>query len=75
MEFQGKVVRQAWGGDSKSAHPAVVLQTPDGALKLRRPGGNPFHDPELEKLVGKDIACEGVVQSGQLLMTRWDVDG
>jgi hypothetical protein len=73
MRFQGKVVRQPFGAGSKSDHAAVVLLTPDGPVKLRRAGGNPFRDPELEKLVGREVACEGELYQGQLLMTRCDV--
>ena len=73
MQYHGKVVRQPFGEDSKSDHQAVVLLTPQGPLKLRRPGGNPFLDPELEKLVGQVIACDGELHQGQLLMTNWNV--
>jgi hypothetical protein len=73
MQFQGKVVRQAWGAESKSSHPAVVLLTPQGPLKLRRSGGNPFVDPELEQLVGREIAGEGEIHQNQLLLTSWNV--
>jgi hypothetical protein len=71
MQFQGKVARQHWGGESKSAHEAVVLLTPEGALKLRRVGGNPFADPELDRLVGKEIQVEGEVRQNQLVMANW----
>jgi hypothetical protein len=73
MQFQGKVIRHQLGLGSKSEHPAVVLQTPQGLLKLRRPGGNPFQDPELEKLVGREIAVDGEIHQGQLLMTSWNI--
>ncbi len=73
MQFQGKVVREQFGADSKSEHQAVVLLTSCGSLKLRRPGGNPFLDPELEQLVGREINCEGEIHQGQLFMTRWDI--
>jgi hypothetical protein len=73
VHFQGKVVRQRFGAGSKSEHEAVALLTPQGPLKLRRPGGNPFRDPELEKLVGKEIACEGDLHAGQLIMSQWNV--
>ena len=73
MKCHGKVVRQEFGAGSKSEHPAVMLLTPQGPLKLRRPGGNPFRDPELEKLVGREIDCEGEIHQGQLLLTRWKV--
>lgn len=75
MRYSGKVVQQRFGGGSKSEHEAVTLLTPEGPLKLRRAGGNPFHDPELEKLVGREIAAEGEVHQGQLLMTGWQVLG
>jgi hypothetical protein len=73
MRYSGKVVRQPFAAGSKSEHQAVVLMTREGALKLRRAGGNPFHDPELEKLVGNDIVAEGELHQRQLLITRWDV--
>ena len=73
MQYHGKVVRQQLGTGSKSEHQGVVLLTPRGSLKLRRVGGNPFRDPELEKLVGQEIVCEGEIHQGQLLMTRWNV--
>ena len=73
MRYHGKVARQPFAAGSKSEHEAVVLQTPAGPLKLRRAGGNPFRDPELEKLVGREIVADGEVHAGQLLMTNWDV--
>jgi hypothetical protein len=73
MHFQGKVVHQRFAAGSKSDHPAVVLQTPEGAWKLRRVGGNPFHDPELDKLVGHEILAEGQLHQGQLILTQWQV--
>jgi hypothetical protein len=75
MNYRGKVVRQPFSVGSKSEHDAVVLLTPQGPLKLRRPGGNPFRDPELEKLVGREIDCDGEVLQGQLLLTQWNVVG
>lgn len=72
MRYHGKVARERFGAGSKSEHEAVVLLTPGGPLKLRRVGGNPFRDLELEKLVGQEITCDGEVHAGQLLMSRWD---
>ena len=71
MQYQGKVVHQDVAVGSKSEHRAVVLLTPGGPLKLRRKNGNPFHDQVLEKLVGTEIAAEGELHQGQLLMTSW----
>ena len=73
MQFQGTVTRQPFATGSKSEHEAVVLLTPEGPLKLRRAGGNPFVDPELERLVGQQIVCEGDVHSGQLMLRNWNV--
>jgi hypothetical protein len=58
-EFRGKVTRKPFGKGSKSEHLAVVLETDGGDLVLRRPGGNPIRDPELEQLVGKTISARG----------------
>ena len=55
----GKVGKKDMGGTSKSAHAGFVLQTKDGAVKLRREGGNPFYDDFFQKYEGKDIAVEG----------------
>jgi hypothetical protein len=73
MRYSGRVVRQLFGAGSKSEHQAVVLLTPAGALKLRRSGGNPFRDSQLDELVGQSIVVEGVLHQGQLLMTSWKV--
>jgi len=74
VEYRGRVARQRVSAGSKNEHEAVVLMTPQGPLKLRRVGGNPFHDAELEKLVGQSIRCDGELHGGQLLMSRWSVD-
>jgi hypothetical protein len=76
VTYQGRVVRKRVSIGSKSEHDALVLVTPDGQeYKLRREGGNPFRDPELDVLEGKRIDCEGVLRNGQLIMTRWSVLG
>lgn len=71
VEAEGHVVSKRIGVGSKSEHEAVVLVTPDQEYKLRRQGGNPFVDPEISKLVGKRIRANGVVDSGQLIMSNW----
>lgn len=73
MQFHGTVSRQQFAPASKSEHAAVVLLTSEGPLKLRRIGGNPFKDPELEKLVGREIRGEGEVHAGQLMLSDWEV--
>lgn len=71
--LSGKVVRQRYAAGSKSDHTAVMLETADGTFKLRRMGGNPFSDPELEKLVGCEIAGTGNVTNNQFILTDWTV--
>jgi hypothetical protein len=73
MQFSGEVIHHKVGAGSKSEHTAVVLLTSEGPLKLRRASGNPFHDAELEKLVGRKIVAEGQVHQGQLLLASWQL--
>lgn len=61
IELSGKVVMKPFGAGSKSEHKAICLQTDKGDYVLRRVGGNPFHDAELHKLVGKHITAIGNV--------------
>lgn len=74
MQFHGLVAKQQVARGSKSEHEAVVLQTAEGPLKLRRVGGNAFSDAVLNQLVGQEISCEGQIHSGQLLITNWQVE-
>jgi hypothetical protein len=71
-DFRGKVFRKVIAPGSKSEREAVVLETGDQTLVLRRTGGNPFDDRSLESLVGKTISAEGNVLGGYtLLMSKW----
>jgi hypothetical protein len=36
-------------------------------------GGDPYHDPDLEKLVGKTIKAEGEVDDYVLMVSSWKV--
>ena len=58
-ELTGTVVRKKFGQGSKSEHDAVCLESASGSFVLRRMGGNPFNDPELNKLVGKEVTATG----------------
>lgn len=70
--FVGRVVKRRWAKGSKSDHLAVCLETDSASLKLRRVGGNPFFDQELEKLVGKSIEARGTLLDGStVLMSSW----
>jgi hypothetical protein len=68
-EFVGKVTQKLFGKGSKSEHEAIYLETERDQYVLRRQGGNPFHDPELHKLVGKMVRCTGVVDDYTLTIS------
>lgn len=71
MERTGQVIRKQFAAGSKSERPAVMLQTREGEYVLRIQGGNPFHDPRLEELVGKRIVARGEVHGYTFLMKDW----
>jgi hypothetical protein len=74
VTFRGRVVRKRVSEGSKHEHDALVLITEEGAeYRLRRQGGNPFRDSEIDYLEGKDIECEGVERNAQIIMSRWAV--
>lgn len=63
VELNGKVVKKKFGQGSKSQHDAVYLETDSGSFVLRRKGGNPFNDPELNKLIGEKICATGTISN------------
>ena len=70
---EGTVARRVVAAGSKSEREAVVLDTGDATLVLRRQGANPFEtDPELDGLVGRRIRAEGSEHGQTLLVHRWD---
>lgn len=71
MELRGRVIKEVFGKGSKSEHDAVQLETKDRKYLLRRQGGNPFRDPELDKLVGKRIRAQGVLTGYTFVMNEW----
>ena len=71
--LRGKVVMSRYAAGSKSDHMAVMLSTPEGEFKLRRPGGNPFNDPELEGLVGQEIEGAGNIAGNLFIMKDYTV--
>jgi hypothetical protein len=72
-ERTGQVVRQPYAGGSKSERDAVLLVTDGERLVLRRQGGNPFADPELDALVGKRLRCRGTIHGTTFILSGWDV--
>lgn len=71
MKLHGRVAKKMFAAGSKSEHEAIVLVTSEGEYVLRRKGGNPFFDAELEGLVGKSINCEGDLTGYTFLMDKW----
>jgi hypothetical protein len=73
MNFRGRVVVQSVARGSKSERTAVMLKTPQQDYVLRREGGNPFRDPELDDLVGHTIEGEGILHDYVLIMSKWRI--
>jgi hypothetical protein len=71
MKVTGHVIKKLFAAGSKSEREAVILVTDKGEYVLRRKGGNPFFDEELENLVGKTIKCEGDLTGYTFIMTKW----
>lgn len=59
--LKGKVILQSFGEGSKSEHMAVFLDTGRKKYRLKKRGGNPFHDDSLHQLIGKTIQATGNV--------------
>jgi hypothetical protein len=70
--FKGTVIKKPFALGSKSEHEAVCLVSDQGEFVLRRKGGNPFSDPELDKLVGKQIRCDGDIVGYTLIISTWN---
>jgi len=71
MQLKGRVTKKLFAAGSKSEHEAVIIVTGAGEYVLRRRGGNPFFDEELENLVGKKIRCDGDLTGYTFLMDDW----
>jgi hypothetical protein len=69
----GDVVRRRIGAGSKSDRDAVVLETGDATLILRRRGGNAFSDPALDALVGQRVRLVGTGTDTTFLIDRFEV--
>ncbi|MCE9660802.1 MAG: hypothetical protein K8R60_19915 [Burkholderiales bacterium] len=71
--LEGRVVVKRINPGSKSDHEAAVLVCARGEFKLRRKGGPPFGDAELERLAGKRIRGVGLVSAGQFIVDSYEV--
>ena len=65
------MIRKTFSPGSKSEHDAVYIRSDRGEYVLRRRGGNPFSDPVLDDLVGKEISCEGNIKDYVFLISDW----
>lgn len=74
MEWRGTVRRKLLRRGSKSEHEGLVLDTGNGEYKLRRVGGNPFHDEALDALEGHAISCAGELDGNELFISRWKIE-
>ena len=72
-KFVGKVTKKLFGKGTKSEYEALYLGTAKEQYVLRRQGGNPFFDPELQELVGKKVCCKGFVEDYILMISEWTV--
>lgn len=72
--FKGQVLRRAFAPGSKSAQDAICLVDAQGrSFKLRRVGGDPYADKQLEGLLGKTIAGHGRMLAGNtVLLADWE---
>lgn len=71
MLIEGMVTKKQIAKGSKSERDAIVIITKIGEFVLKRATGNPFSDPELESLVGKQIECDGSIHNQYFMMTNW----
>jgi len=72
MKYVGTVAHQDVCKGSKSEHTAVVLHESSGQdYVLRRKGGNPFYDTQLNALVGRVVEFDGELRDGVLVVTGW----
>jgi hypothetical protein len=70
MHFLGRVSRGLISEGSKSEREAILVTVPEGRFILRRKGGNAFNDPELERLVDREIEGEGSLVGQTLIASQ-----
>jgi len=73
IKLRGRVIKKILYSGTKSEHKGVVLVTSDGEFKLRRKGGNPFHDEVIDNLEEKEIEGKGIVRHKLFIMDHWKI--
>ena len=71
MQIKGRVIKEVVAKGSKSERSAVLLDTGKKQYVLRRPGENPYSDPILDDLVGKNISATGNLNGTTLFLSDW----
>ena len=71
-QCEGRVIRKVVGSGTKSERLAVVLETGEDELVLRRQGGNAFEDAVLESLVGHRIRGSGERTGYTFILFDWE---
>lgn len=61
MKLKGKISVRNSGQGSKSDHTAVYLDTDEGSYLLRKKNTNPFENPDLKQLEGREVTVEGTI--------------
>jgi len=76
QELAGRVERELVRPGTAGEHEAVVLRLDDGEkVILQRRGGNPFDDPETQKLAGHRVRVKGFrLESGVFRYVEVQVD-
>ncbi len=71
----GSVERAPFGGQSKSRRIAVWIDTGAARYVLRRKGGPALGDSGLDRYVGHEVRCDGVLLEHTLLAERIEIIG
>jgi hypothetical protein len=72
--LRGRLCRERVDAGSKSERLGLLLAVAGGErLVLRRAGGNPFRDPELEALEGQVLIVEGERRERYFLVRHYTV--
>ena len=69
----GKVARAPFGGASKSRHVAVCIETAEARYVLRRKGGPAMGDEALDRYVGHEVRCDGILLEHTLVAERIEI--
>ena len=68
--LRGRVAEGTFARGSKSEHIAVFLETSVARYVLRRRDGPTYADSTLQRLVGCEVECDGILVSYVLIVDR-----